>query len=224
MRIWNSLAMQCSACGTPIEPTDATCGACGAAVDRDLHRARLARDLDDPDEFELEHTPLDLDLPPRHDFEHEPVAAVRGTPVGERANFFVRGIAFAIDLLVLALLDGVILAVTLAAIAAAEVVTAKELADSNEIVFAFVQGGALALFVGYFVLLSTGEGQTLGKAAVQIRVERLDGEPVGLVSATVRCLGYALSALPLGIGFLWALGPARRALHDYVAGTVVVRA
>ena len=46
-------------------------------------------------------------------------------------------------------------------------------------------------------------------------------EPIGLSRAAVRVLGYLLSGLTLGIGFLMiAFGGS---LHDRLAGTRVVR-
>jgi uncharacterized RDD family membrane protein YckC len=50
-------------------------------------------------------------------------------------------------------------------------------------------------------------------------------ERVSFGQATVRAVGYVVSALPLGLGFLPALaGRDRRALHDRLADTRVVKA
>jgi uncharacterized RDD family membrane protein YckC len=72
--------------------------------------------------------------------------------------------------------------------------------------------------------LSLGsEGATPGKRLLGLRVVAEDGsEPIGLSRAAVRVLGYLLSGLTLGIGFLMmAFGGS--ALHDRLAGTRVVR-
>ena len=68
-------------------------------------------------------------------------------------------------------------------------------------------------------------GLTIGKWATGLRIERLDGSPVGIGRAFVRhFVGYPLSFLILGIGFLMATVTVRgRALHDIIAGTLVVR-
>jgi uncharacterized RDD family membrane protein YckC len=48
---------------------------------------------------------------------------------------------------------------------------------------------------------------------------------VSFGQSIVRAAGYIVSALPLGLGFLPALfGPERRALHDRLADTRVVKA
>jgi uncharacterized RDD family membrane protein YckC len=40
----------------------------------------------------------------------------------------------------------------------------------------------------------------------------------------VRYLGYYVSMMTLGVGFLWIMwDPRKRGLHDYLAGTVVIR-
>jgi len=68
-------------------------------------------------------------------------------------------------------------------------------------------------------------GLTIGKWATGLRIERVDGSPVGVGRAFVRhFVGYPLSFLILGIGFLMATVTVRgRALHDIIAGTLVVR-
>jgi len=89
--------------------------------------------------------------------------------------------------------------------------------------------GALAacvlLFVVlYVVVLPSLSGQTIGKLFVGARVEGLDGEPPALGTSVLRFLAYAASLLPFGLGFVMAgLRGDRRALHDLLAGTRVVR-
>jgi uncharacterized RDD family membrane protein YckC len=97
------------------------------------------------------------------------------------------------------------------------------------------RGGSFILFVGYlttagvafvnFVLLANLSGRTLGKWIAGLRIERRDGEPLSVGRALLRHLvGYPLTILTLGLGFLLAaFDPQGRALHDWLAGTVVVR-
>ncbi|MDT5261586.1 MAG: hypothetical protein QOC61_590, partial [Acidobacteriota bacterium] len=58
-----------------------------------------------------------------------------------------------------------------------------------------------------------------------LRIERKDGVPLSFGRSLVRHLvGYPLTLLTLGAGFLLAaLHPQGRALHDLLAGTIVVR-
>ena len=83
----------------------------------------------------------------------------------------------------------------------------------------------IMLFLGNVVLLPLLGGRTLGKMLMGLTIVRTDGSPVDLGNSLRRhLLGYPLTALTLGIGFLAAaLHPAGRALHDLIGGTVVIR-
>jgi uncharacterized RDD family membrane protein YckC len=76
-----------------------------------------------------------------------------------------------------------------------------------------------------FILLAGVRGQTLGKWATGLRIELRDGGPVGIGRVVLRhTIGYTLSFLFFGLGFLFAAFDSRgRTLHDMLAGTVVVR-
>lgn len=76
-----------------------------------------------------------------------------------------------------------------------------------------------------FVVIAGASGKTLGKWATGLRIERTTGAQLGFGRALLRHLvGYPLSLLIFGIGFLFAAFDARgRALHDRLAGTLVVR-
>jgi len=65
----------------------------------------------------------------------------------------------------------------------------------------------------------------VGKWAAGLRILRDDGRPIGIGRAFARHFaGYPLSFITLGIGFLIAALTLRgRALHDLIAGTIVVR-
>jgi uncharacterized RDD family membrane protein YckC len=88
---------------------------------------------------------------------------------------------------------------------------------------ALLNGGYLATFVA-------AGGQTLGKMAAGTRVVSADpavpaSERVPFGQSFLRAAAYLVSALPLGLGFLPGLvGKERRALHDRLADTRVVRA
>lgn len=80
----------------------------------------------------------------------------------------------------------------------------------------------LSLFVAYHGLSVWLVGQTLGKAAVGLRVDRLDGERTLFWSLGRASLGY-LGVDALGVGVLVAFAnPHRRCAHDYVFGSRVV--
>src|SRR6185312_6990509 len=68
-------------------------------------------------------------------------------------------------------------------------------------------------------------GQTIGKWATGLRIERVDGSGIGIGRAFLRhFVGYPASLLTVGLGFLLAAFSQRgRALEDLIANTVVVR-
>jgi uncharacterized RDD family membrane protein YckC len=65
---------------------------------------------------------------------------------------------------------------------------------------------------------------TPGKMWLRLRiVDAATGADAPFPRLVIRYLGYLLSALPLGLGFLWMLWDARRQTwHDKLARTVVV--
>jgi uncharacterized RDD family membrane protein YckC len=76
---------------------------------------------------------------------------------------------------------------------------------------------------GYFVLFWSAAGQTPGARLMRLRVQRPGGGGLSVGRAIVRAIGLALAIIPLFAGFVPALFDGRRrALPDYLAGTVVV--
>lgn len=83
---------------------------------------------------------------------------------------------------------------------------------------------SLLLNVCYFVGFWTIKGQTPGKMAMGIKIVTRDGARLLWGTALVRYVGYWISGLPLGLGFVWAAFDARReGWHDKIAKTRVVR-
>ena len=70
---------------------------------------------------------------------------------------------------------------------------------------------------------SSAAQATPGKMAMRIKVTNLEGERIGVGRAIVRYFATWLSAIILGLGYLLAaVTRKRQALHDMIAGTVVV--
>jgi uncharacterized RDD family membrane protein YckC len=80
------------------------------------------------------------------------------------------------------------------------------------------------LFFLYFFVFHAARGQTPGKRLLGLLViDKYGGRP-GLLRTLVRTAAYVLSLLPCSLGFLWiGFDRERRALHDWIAGTYVVR-
>lgn len=89
-------------------------------------------------------------------------------------------------------------------------------------------GWLVAVLVGItnIVLLPMFSGQTLGKMLTGLRIVRIDGTAPTVASIAFRQTGgYVLTMASLGIGFfVSAFSSKGRALHDYLAGTVVIYA
>jgi uncharacterized RDD family membrane protein YckC len=83
--------------------------------------------------------------------------------------------------------------------------------------------GAGLVAGGYFVLFWSAAGQTPAMRLLRLRLGREDGDGVSVVRAALRTLGLALAIIPCFLGFVPALfDRRRRALPDYLAGTVVL--
>jgi uncharacterized RDD family membrane protein YckC len=77
----------------------------------------------------------------------------------------------------------------------------------------------------YFALMESSPRQaTLGKMALNIKVTDLQGRRISFLRATGRHFSKILSTVILLIGYLMAAFTERKqALHDMIAGTLVVR-
>jgi uncharacterized RDD family membrane protein YckC len=82
---------------------------------------------------------------------------------------------------------------------------------------------AAILATAYFVLFHGMDGRTVGKWLLHLRVVGSANEPIGYARAALRWIATLVLA-PLLLGFLWVfLNREKRAWHDYLAGTWVVR-
>ncbi|MCA1625018.1 MAG: RDD family protein [Acidobacteria bacterium] len=75
-----------------------------------------------------------------------------------------------------------------------------------------------------FVILPMFSGKTIGKILTGTRIVKTDGNAPSVGTLLLRHLiGYPLTILTLGVGFLFSvLTREGRALHDFLAGTVVI--
>lgn len=82
----------------------------------------------------------------------------------------------------------------------------------------------IILWLANFLLLPLLRGQTIGKLLTGLTIVNLDGTRVGIAGIIRRNIfGYLLTAATLGFGFLYAaVNSSGRAIHDIVAGTIVV--
>lgn len=172
---------------------------------------------------------FDLDLEDNEDTESELVRSFspgdravssRSGPLPDRAEnagVGARLVAVAIDLVILAVIDAIVVYFTMQ-ICGLTWSDVGVLPKGPMIAFLLVQNG------GYLVAFTAG-GQTLGKMATGIRVVATDSaETLDVGRAIMRTVVWLALAVPAGLGFLTLLGRDHRGLHDRFAGTRVVRA
>ena len=192
--------MQCPRCHAPVESGVSSCPACGA------------------------ETPAD------------PPASGEGASGPEVLHFRVAGF---FERALAGVVDGIIILPLFALLAwAGSAVTGVRIPRAREITFDLVVGllieknGPVVFWVILLVLLVflycfifiAARGQTPGKRLVGVRVVTWYGEPPTLVRSLVRTFGYLLSAALLWLGFIWiGFDREKRGLHDWIAGTYVVR-
>jgi uncharacterized RDD family membrane protein YckC len=140
-----------------------------------------------------------------------------------KPGFVSRALAFVIDIFVMAL--GCLLSSQTIALTAqffglgSSTFGARLAATASRVAVVLV-------IILYLPLCWALTGRSIGKALLGLRiVNPRDPWATGLGAGRsfLRFAGYWLSALPLGLGFLWALGEGRhKAFHDKLAGTEVV--
>ena len=128
----------------------------------------------------------------------------------DRASFVSRLVAYLIDIVIVAIPTGIV-----------EIIFRNEsglLSPIGAILYALIA-------VGYYIYFWSSSGQTLGKKWLGVRVVSTDGEIISAGRAFLRLIGYAISALFLGLGFLWAAwDKEKQGWHDKIASTYVVQA
>ncbi len=114
-----------------------------------------------------------------------------------RAGFWIRMVALLLDLILVAIVCGIINIPT--------------------------HRGLLLILATYGAVMWKLKGTTIGGIVCGLRVVRLDGRAIDWPTAIVRALGSFLSAAIAGLGFIWVVfDPERQSWHDKIAGTVVV--
>jgi uncharacterized RDD family membrane protein YckC len=147
------------------------------------------------------------------------------------AGFISRLIAFLVDLVILSI------TMTLVLFAINEVITFFGLkllfnrwisnSVNAETISSLIRILVVLLYyifsVLYFATFYSLVGYTPGKYLVGLKVVRTDGFRLGFWRSVVRGISYYLSALLLFMGFIWIIfDKNRQALHDKIAGTVVI--
>ena len=143
------------------------------------------------------------------------------------ASFGARLIAYIVDSLLLGIVI-VILTLVLVPVLAGTSSGDGEVSGAGMTALTVWIGVLVLISLLYFPFFWQRSGQTPGMRMLNIRVVKdADGSRLGWGSAILRYVGFFIDSIIFGlpIGFLWALFDSRRrAWHDLIGGTVVVKA
>ena len=205
----------CEDCGTKVTAGAKTCPNCGLDfASQGLWEARVEGSIGGA-----------FPLPPEEALHGKAEDAGRRTGRVQPASFGSRLAAYFVDYILTSVLSyGAAAAVAVGMLAKAD--EAGDWADAPPPAFiAAILVSSFTIPFLYFTLMESSSMQaTLGKKLVGIRVTDLNGQRITFGRAAGRYLGKLVSAMILMIGFLMAAFTARKqALHDIMAGTLVVR-
>jgi uncharacterized RDD family membrane protein YckC/predicted nucleic acid-binding Zn ribbon protein len=208
------MSVRCIRCGTPIQGTAQFCDDCAALKAEEEAHFRTTPALA-PGAYQTAWAQTVVQpgaracpacgqaVPAGADFCPDCGRAVGGTGAVEYGGFWIRLLA--------AIIDGIIIGVVQAPVG---------------LLLDFWPAQAINVIIGfaYTVGFWLTQGATPGKMALGMKVTMVNGEPITGGAAVARYFGYLLDVLTLGIGYLMiAWTPQKRGLHDYLAGTVVVK-
>ena len=142
----------------------------------------------------------------------------------ELASFTSRAVAFAIDF---AIAGGLFLAGLVSFFKVANRYTSLGASNRHlNIELNFFENWYSIVYLVLFFGLSVyfGNGRTIGKRVMGIRVVSIVHRRMGLWHSIERALGYGASALEFGFGFVqYFIHPNHRTVHDRMAETIVIR-
>jgi uncharacterized RDD family membrane protein YckC len=155
------------------------------------------------------------------------VARPTAAPSIEYAGFWRRFLAYLIDSMVL----GVLCAIAVLLVEGImggfhSSLTPEQLVKQPTFLTEWSAGLAMLLvnWLYYAMMESSSHQGTLGKLAIGIYVTNDEGSAVSFFAASVRFWSKFVSGFIVGIGFLMAgFTERKQALHDRVAGTLVLR-
>ena len=151
-------------------------------------------------------------------------AGIRSTKNQSYGGFWIRSLAFTIDMILISLIQTIFGgAVKLGIITGAGILemNPKTLLDLREFLITIC---GVAIMAFYFIYFHGTTGQTPGKKVCGLKVIKMAGGPLGFKESTVRFFSYIVSALPLYFGFiLVAFQRKKQGLHDLITRTYVIK-
>jgi uncharacterized RDD family membrane protein YckC len=128
---------------------------------------------------------------------------------GAKAGFWIRFVAILIDSILVAIVNSALAAIL-------------NLNTNGRSGLQLLLG--LIYYVFFWSSASPWPGQTIGSKLLNLRVIRTDGTDLTISQSLIRYVGFFISGICLGIGFIWAAFDAnKQGWHDKIAGTYVVK-
>ncbi len=203
----------CNRCGTQNSALARFCANCGTPFSAELQQA-----VPQSDTPEIAPRPQSPAWQP-------PVSYSTTAPTTRYGGFWIRFVA--------ALIDGVLVGIVVLPfrlmiglfIGAAGM--AVSMPGIGVHIVKFIVGGAFSL-CGYWIyeaaMESSAKQATVGKMVLGLKVTDLEGHRISFARATGRHFAKLISAMILLIGYIMAgFNERKQALHDMIAGTLVVR-
>jgi uncharacterized RDD family membrane protein YckC len=222
--------MICQNCEAPVSPLAPRCEKCGAKL---LH-PRVVFGASRREDFSLTpEEPFQLNEPAdavewQFPNRAEPAAVVEPPAEAPRAprygGFFRRGLALLVDFFIVALLAAVMSALAFVGYKVGLAAHQRAISELTLMpLFTLLAAAGTFLAMSYFVLFHGMQGKTIGKWCLKLRVVGADNERIGYRRACLRWIATVALA-PLLLGFLWVFwNRQKRAWHDYLARTWVIR-
>jgi uncharacterized RDD family membrane protein YckC len=205
--------MYCSKCGANIPENATFCSACGQ-----------------PTAAAPAAPSASASAPPAYPGSAATTPGWVAAPAVKYAGFWLRFVAFIIDVIVLGFIGFVVTVPFMASLPFSAMMHGRPPMSPGEWVpwFGMVRRLFLIRFVInwlYYALFESSAWQaTLGKKALGLEVTDLEGRRITFARASGRFFGKILSTIILFIGFFMIGFTARKqGLHDILAGTLVVR-
>lgn len=142
----------------------------------------------------------------------------------EKATFLSRLLAWIIDNVIVAILSSLLFAVIMLLLGLLGQATGGL---PEPFAFLLSQGAFIPVLLFsffYFGYLWSTKAQSIGMGIMNIKAIKKNGENMSFLIAGLRgTIGYWMSGLLLGLGYLWALFDAQRdAWHDKIFSTTVL--
>ena len=168
-----------------------------------------------------------VNAPPPPSWSAPQQQAANAGQIGPPAGFWIRFVAYLVDAFIVGLgmilFGGIVFGLMF-------VLGGSKIDENEAAIWIAIIVIGLAYFLGawlYEALLTSGpHGATLGKQAVGVRIVQANGAPLSFGRATGRHFLKAVVTpmVPLAIGYLLAaFTSGKRALHDFMADTLVIK-